>query len=161
MDTELLRSQFLPNQIDILLVGESPPKKGRFFYDTCAMTTFTSRPFESVFERSFSDNSEFLGFFKEQNCFLDDLSHEPVDHLDKNDREDVLKNCIVPLADRLAKWQPKVVCIVLKKIEPYVRSAIIKSGIYATVYVLPFPGNGHQNKYISELTKVIKKHSSK
>jgi hypothetical protein len=155
MNIETLRRTYQPNQIDILLVGESPPKKGRFFYDTCAMTTFTSRPFEKVFDIEFADNKEFLSFFREKNCFLDDLAHEPVDHLETKAREEALEQAVPSLASRLEAYNPRVTCIVLRKIEGYVRSAIAQSGIDTKTYVLPFPGNGHQKKYIAELTGVL------
>jgi len=140
------------------MVGESPPHNGKFFYVKSAMTTFTSRPFENIFNLKFSDNQEFLKHFQETGCFLDDLSHKPVDHLEANERESELVKCIPDLSNRLRTWQPAVVCIVLRKIESHVREAIRKAGIDPSVYVLPFPGNGHQGKFINKMTDIVRIH---
>jgi len=117
MHTELIRNKYLPSKIKLLLVGESPPYNGKFFYVKSAMTTFTSRPFERVFNLEFSGEQEFLKYFMASGCFLDDLCHEPIDQLPAYERELKLKKCIPDFTNRLLTWQPKIVCIILRKIE--------------------------------------------
>ncbi len=158
MNIEKIRNTFLPKKVKILLIGESPPKRGGFFYVKSAMTTFTSRPYEQAFNITFSDPQTFLEHFRDSGCFLDDLSHEPVDHLPKTKREEALIKEIPHLANRLKNWEPSVICIILKKIENHVQEAINLSGIKTTVYTLPFPGNGHQGKYIDKMTIIIQDH---
>jgi len=50
------------------------------------MTTFTSRAFEKVFNRVFSDTSSFLKFFQNSGCYLEDICLEPVDKLPPKER---------------------------------------------------------------------------
>jgi len=155
MNTEKIRQSYAPDRIKLLLIGESPPDSGKFFYVKSHMTTYTSQAFEKAHGIKFKDNSDFLKYFKDCGCFLDDLCHTPVNHLSKKDREKELENCIATLSERIKKFNPPVVAIVLKKIEKYVREAITKSGCTPEIYVLPFPGNGWQNKYIDGLSEII------
>ena len=103
------------------------------------------------------NNEGFLDYFMRCGCFLDDLSHSPVDDLPRNERGKALRRCIEPLSERIRQVDPSVIVIVLKKIERFVREAILKSGCNPEIYVLPFPGNGHQKKYIEQLSGIISK----
>lgn len=158
MDFESIREQYRPERVKLLLVGESPPSNGRFFYQRSAMTTFTSRPFEKVFDVQFLDNQEFLQFFKEKGCFLEDLSHDPVDKLPKKEREERLQAAVSDFAETINTINPPVVAIVLKKIEQFVKEAISESGLSPMTYTLPFPGNGYQNEYIDALIPIVAEH---
>ena len=52
MDTEKIRISYKPENIKLLLVGESPPASGEFFYVKSLMTVYTSRAFERAFIES-------------------------------------------------------------------------------------------------------------
>ncbi len=158
MDIEVIRHRYRPDRVKLLLVGESPPANGKFFYLRSPMTTFTSRPFEKRYGVSFSSNAEFLDFFRERGCYLEDLCLEPVDRLDRAEREAKLRSSVDEFANRLRTLQPEVVAIVLRKIDKYVREAVARSGVDARVYTLPFPGNGHQNRFIDELQMIVGRH---
>jgi hypothetical protein len=58
------------------------------------MTTFTSRAFEKVFDRVFSDTSSFLRFFQQSGCYLEDICLEPVDKMTPKERSMMLKDSI-------------------------------------------------------------------
>lgn len=88
-------------------------------------------------------------------CYLDDLSQKPVDNLPSVEREKELKQCVYPLSMRIRLFDPPILAIVLKKIERSVRDAALKSGCTPEIYVLPFAGNGHQNKYIEKLSEIV------
>lgn len=158
MDIESLRQQFRPKKVSLLFVGESPPASGRFFYDKSHMTTFTSRAFERAFDVQFSSTAEFLEFFKSKGCFLDDVSHDPVDKLGNRERQNALQQCIEPFSRRLRDEHPDIIVVVLKKISDLVSEAVTNAGLQAPIHVLPFPGNGHQNKYIKSLEVIIRRH---
>ena len=158
MNIETQREQFRPDKISILLVGESPPASGKFFYDKSNMTTFTSRAFERAFNIQFDSTTEFLAYFKSKGCFLDDLSHDPVDNLDSKQRELVLEQSVESLARRLSGAHPEVVVVVLKKISALVREAVARAALRVFFYELPFPGSGHQNKYMDELERILRTH---
>lgn len=122
------------------------------------MTTFTSRAFEQAFETQFDSVQEFLSYFKSKGCFLEDLSHDPVDNLDRKERERVLEQSVDTLSLRLSDARPEVIVIVLKKISGLVREAVTKAGLQVLIYELPFPGSGHQNRYIKPLAEILRKH---
>ena len=63
------------------------------------------------------------------------------------------------LIARLKLYRPEAIAIVLKKVEPHVRIAVVQADIKPKLYVLPFPGHGHQEKYIAELETIVRKHA--
>ena len=158
MDIEGLRNSYKPNNVILLLVGESAPESGKFFYDKSMMTGFTAKAFEMAYKTKFENLKCFLNFFKEKQCYLDDLSHIPVDKMELVEREKTLKDSIGSFSKRLKELNPDVVCIVLRKIELHVKEAMQRANISRPIYVLPFPGMGHQAKYIHGLNEIISKH---
>jgi hypothetical protein len=158
MDTELIRRAYKPDKVRLLMVGESPPAKGGFFYlkdRKILMVTYTGQAFQRAHGLTFRDNEQFLNYFKECGCYLDDLCTFPVDDLSASEREKCLRDSIEGLAQRIQGMQPPVIAIVLKRIEGYVRDAIRGAGCCPEVFLLPFPGNGHQNKYIEHLAEIV------
>jgi len=158
MNKESIRQSYRPKSIRFLLVGESPPASGKFFYIRSAMTIYTARAFEKAHSKSFNDTQEFLNYFKKCGCYLDDLSHAPVDDLDGAKREACLNGSIDGLSDRIREMNPSALAIALRKIESHVREAVRRSGKRPIIAVLPYAGNGHQVKYIKEMTKLIRKY---
>lgn len=122
------------------------------------MTTYTAHAFEAAFDRVFDSDPEFLRFFKTAGCYLDDLSHVPVDGMPSKERERVLTASVPALARRIRRYDPEVVIVVLKKIEGHVREALRRARIDAPTYVLPFPGQGHQAVYRRRLSRILKQH---
>jgi len=157
MDVEELRRTYLPEDVRILLVGESAPVSGRFFYCDSAMTTFTAQAFENVYGVTFEDTAEFLRFFQAKGCYLDDLSLVPVNSMASAERERMLKDSVPALARRITEMKPRAVVAVLRKIEPHVRNAVAMTGLQLPCHALPFPGNGHQNKYIAGLEAILRR----
>ena len=158
MEIEKLRASYKPTDVKILIVGESPPVGGTFFYDRSKMTIYTKKAFENAFNKSFVDEKEFLDFFKSQNCYLDDICLTPVNNMEKQQREQMLQNSIADFSKRLKSYQPDVIIVALKKIAMYTQQAIELSGVKSKYYQIPFAGNGWQNKYIEELEKILKHH---
>ncbi len=161
IDTEAIRQSFKPHNIRLLFIAESPPASGRFFYVRSAMTAYTSRAFETAHGVSFKNNSDFLNYFKGCGCYLDDLSHSPVDQLTYHEREKRLRDNVDSLSQRIREANPAMIAISLKKIEPYVLEAIRKSGCSPQVVTLPYAGHGHQNEYIELLAAIISQHLGK
>ncbi len=144
-----------------MLIGESPPASGKFFYGRSHMTSYTARAFEEVHGLEFSakDPADFLGHFKACGCYLDDVCHRPVDKLPNEEREQLLVESLPSLAERLRQYQPEAIAIVLRKIETHVRDATALAGITPKLYVLPFPGHGHQRKYIEKMVEIVREHA--
>jgi hypothetical protein len=158
MNTKEIRETFMPMRVCVLFVAESPPASGKFFYVNSGMTTFTSRAFEKARGISFCSADDFLEYFKDSGCYLVDLTETPVNKLKGTIREENLVLGVNSLAERIKLMRPEVVVCVLKKIEKHVEKAVIQSGVSLTTYITPFPGNGHQNKYISALAEILTKH---
>lgn len=147
-------------KVSVLLVGESPPASGKFFYVRSPMTGFTVEAFKKAHGSCVpsKDQEEFLRYFKGCGCFLDDICHFPVDKLPKDIRERRLAEAVSEFAKRLARMRPDAIAVVLKKIEPHARIAAAQAKLDVPIYVLPFAGHGHQGKYVKALAKVIRKH---
>lgn len=158
MDIEELREKYKPEKVRVLLVGESPPAEGTFYYDASQMTTFTKKAFESALGQTFSSNAKFFEYMKQAGFYLEDLSRVPVDKLSSAEREARLVVESEGFAKRVAQMRPEVVVIVLRKIEKIVRQALSEAESSAEVYVLPFPGNGHQSKYQAQLIPIVRAH---
>ena len=158
MDTEKIRISYKPENIKLLLVGESPPASGEFFYVKSLMTVYTSRAFEGVFNQSFTNVAAFLKFFQGKECYLEDLTATPVNKMSIKNRESTLEQGIIQLSAKLKDYKPEVIVIVLKKIDRYVKKATKIAGLSCPIYTLPFPGNGHQNKFIQEFSNILEKH---
>jgi hypothetical protein len=159
VDTELIRKAYKPDNVRLLLVGESPPAKGGFFYfkdRKVHMTTYTAQALGRAHGITFPNLQEFFKYFQVCGCYLDDLCQFPVDDLQTTDRKALLKASVAGLAQRIREMNPDVIAIVLKRIERHVREAINNSGRIPEVFVLPFPGNSHQTKYVEQLRDIIR-----
>jgi hypothetical protein len=106
MDLESIRQSYKPERIRLLLVGESPPASGKFFYLKSGMTTYTSRAFEKTFSTTFPDTPTFLKFFRDSDCYLEDLCRTPTDKMPFRKRKAMLDNSVGPLSRRLGKHKP-------------------------------------------------------
>lgn len=157
---EKIRESYRPEDIKILFVGESPPESGDFFYVDGIMTKFISKPFEFKFNIQFNNNQDFLSFFKEQQCYLDDLCLEPIDKVSPSKRRLMSKENVLPFSQRLSSMQPIIVISILKRIEKYVIEAIELSGVKTQFYSVPFPGFGNQNRFKDEVLGILEKHLS-
>lgn len=158
-EVEKLRQQYRPDELNILLVGESAPECGTFFYEGGnAMATYVRKCFEEVLGIKYEGDENFLKDFKKNKCYLDDLSIAPVNKMENRLRKETLEKCIPELASRIETYQPKVIVSLLKKIDKHVKSSIEKTSVSVAYYSLPFPGNGHQNKFSKELTELLRMH---
>jgi len=73
----------------------------------------------------------------------------PLDKLPQEIRERKLAEAVMGFAERVSKFQPAFVSVVVKRIETHTRIALAVANVDVPIYVLPFPDHGHQNKYIA------------
>jgi hypothetical protein len=158
MDTEKVRVSYKPEKIKLLFIAESPPASGQFFYRRSMMTTYTSRAFAQVFNRSFDSATDFLNFFQKKDCYLEDMTSTPVNKMSAVDREKTIEMGISQLTEKIRVYIPEAIVIMLRKIERYAKKAITSAGVTCPVYTLPFPGNGNQNKFIHGLIVILHRH---
>jgi hypothetical protein len=159
-----LRERHLPQEIRLLVVAESPPAGGTFFYrGHSILYRATKAAFEAALPELASDD-DFLDHFQQLGCYLDDLSPEPVNHLqlgipaERDERRRIRRKGIKPLAARLREWSPKAIAVVVKDQVPDVTKAIEMAGLSTVPRVtLPFPGRPqHRATYVSDLAASIR-----
>lgn len=155
---ERIRRNYRPESIRVLFIGESPPYNGTFFYMDTPTPTFLLRytmdAFEEVYHQKWQEPTSFLCFFQSQGCYLDDLCHEPINHLGKKPRLAERKGAIQPLSERIKDMKPSSIVVVMKGIEKYVTQATGNAPI--PQYILSFPSHGHQIKYKEGLVKILR-----
>src|SRR3982750_4461854 len=110
---EALRRTFLPQQVCLLFIGESPPASGRFFYSANSGLYRAMRSaFEAADARITDDN--FLSMFRAYGCYLTDLSHQPLDNLKPPQRRAMRTRGEAFLAGELRRLQPGMIAPVLR-----------------------------------------------
>jgi hypothetical protein len=161
VDIEAVRQRYRPLRIQHLLVGESPPKSGRFFYFANS-TLFhqTRRAFCAVFGDVCGDGETFLRFFQNQGFFLDDLCAKPVNGMKRAERRRERAGGIHSLATRIAAAKPRTLIIVMNAIVPEVRAACEMAGIAPTVIELPFPVRVRQPEFLAGMVAFLRTHTS-
>lgn len=143
---ERLRYRYKPDKVTILLVGESAPEAGTFFYTGDTLCKYTQNAFTRAYpEVNSQTKEEFLSFFQSKGFYLEDLCLIPVNGLDSKQRRQCIKNSVSSLAERIKTYSPIVVVAMLKRIEKDVLKSLQLSGINAQIYTVPFGGNGNQN----------------
>ncbi len=156
---ELLRRRYLPKEVRVLLVGESPPSGGTFFYAANSnLYVATQEAFVAAIPAL--EGRDFLEEFRWMGCYLEDLCLEPVNHLDARDpvRAAARAEGQERLAEHIRIWGPKAIVVVMVAIAENVTRAIREAGL-GTIHpsVLPFPGRkAHRERYVAELAALVK-----
>lgn len=162
---EKLKQKYLPNPLEILLVGESPAGGRQFFYSEtarCRLLGATRRAFEIAHRISFTSNREFLNYFRACGCFMDDLVHTPVSGLELQSlayRDSVLLESTRELAERIEEWQPSLVIPIQRNIESQVKQAVSLSGVRTVVRPpLYYPVTPYERpaRYVESLSMTIR-----
>jgi hypothetical protein len=158
MSREEKRNQFRPKVTRLLLVGESPPANGTFFYN--ADSKLYHQTVAAFVQAGFvnANPPSFLDTFRDLGCFLDDLCHSSLNKLPKPERRIARNNSVPGLAKRLRKLRPAVIVCVMKAIVPAVRCAVEAAGMHETPFhAVPFPAQGHQPQYVERLAEIMSK----
>lgn len=161
---EQLRRTYQPDRTIVLFVGESPPARGSFFY---AADSELYRATRDAFLEVLPDSGkcEFLTYFASIGCYLEDLSHEPVNQLvDRRDgswqrRLEARREGEQRLAKTLASLRPRVIIALLKGIESNVeRAAKIAGCTSVERHTLTYPSRWHKHRvaYHRELTALVR-----
>jgi hypothetical protein len=158
MDNEQIRDQYRPSFIRLLFVGESAPVSGNFFYKGDSLTSHVQMAFEKAFKVQFDGHRPFLQCFKALGCYLDDLSHVPVNGLADPEREKMLKKSVPEFSDRLKLFNPKAIIVSPMKIKKYfeeARNAISFEPIDS--WFLPYPSYNRKNRlrFVEGLFRIL------
>jgi len=155
----LIRQQYQPENIKILFITEAVQPGNIFFYrKNSNVFRAVKEAFVQVFG-GFENDEEFLAFFKENGCYIDYLCPVLINGLPLEVRQQVRKDGIKPLSERLAILQPKVVITVMKVLEKEVLEAIQLSEITSVKFTsaVAFPAHSKTNadKCVSELVGIL------
>jgi hypothetical protein len=154
-DLERIRESFKPERINVLFVGESPPRAG-FFYDIGSeksLSHFTRQAFEEVYQVKYRNKQDFLQDFKDKGCYLVDLFTERSKKFNKATREEK-QQATVELSTFVQKHKPKAIIAVLKRIGKLV--SVVAEEAQVPCYVLPFPSYGRQSEYKEKLKNTLR-----
>jgi hypothetical protein len=154
---EVLIRKYKPKRVRFLLIGESPPAGGTFFYrGDSNLYNYTLNAFQRAFERTFISSEEFLKFFKDSGFYLEDLCLNPINNLPRRQRIEQRNYCVEGLANRLQGLKPEIVIIVMRGIVDQVEISLAAARIGdVDRRCLPFPSQGHQREYEEELTNIL------
>lgn len=157
LDYEAIRRSYMPEKVRVLLVGESRPVSGHFFYTVDKWTNYTQKAFSEIYEEAqVLRGKEFLAFFQAKGFYLEDLAEEPLNDLRESERNALCRAGVPALAAKLAEWRPQAVIAGLKKIESFVQDAVIRARVETEFFTVPYAGNGSQNRYVRELTEILR-----
>lgn len=155
---ERQRRRYKPDDVRVVFIGESPPAGGTFFYYANAKLHHATRAAFTTAIPALRRENDFLDAFKRLGCYLEDLAHEPVNHLPLRHpaRLAARREGIAPLARRIKPLQPRVVVVVMKDIVSDVVEALELAGLgHVPRERLPFPAR-HYSQYVEQLTEVVR-----
>ena len=156
-----LKNKYVPENLKIVFVLESPPASGKYFYDKNGRV---SEPLFSammkLLEFEPQDKREGLKYFAESGYFLDDATYEPVNQLRGQIRENIiLKNYPNLVADLRKLGVPEQINVILVKanICRLLKQKLLDDGfnVLNQDEIVPFPSNGQQNKFRIAVQKVM------
>lgn len=130
---------FLPEQVRILFIGESPPASGRFFYRGDSGLYRAVREVFQTADRSISDES-FLFRFRECGGYLIDLCADPVDRLEPHARRVACLASEPSLSRRMRRLRPEMVVSLARSIRANVGRAAAKADWHGPILDVPYPG---------------------
>ncbi len=153
---EALRRRYRPDRIDILLVGESRPAGGTFFYLANSNLYYATH---QAFQRAFGpmpEGDHFLELLRDRSVWLYDLADAPVDRMRGRPRRDAVTSRISHLVDLLREERPRVVVAIKKDLAATVRQALVEADLGVDrLIVLPFPLYQWRREYVRGLAEVL------
>lgn len=152
---ENLRNHYKPDKVEVLFVGESRPQGGTFFYQG---DSALYRETKKAFDEFFKEDIFALDSFKNWNCWLYDITENPVNGLDDHKREAEIQFNMPRLIDTIETLNPRTIIVCKKKfVEPAIRNSSIMGNYFEgeSIFFLPFPGQGNQRKYREGLVKAL------
>ena len=156
-----LRGRYEPARVELVIVAESPPASGRYFYDPTG--AITEPLFSALMKKvgvSPATKDAGLRAFQNRGWVLVDATYEPVNELRKKQRNEIiLRDCPPLVADLRRLASGRAVPIVLVKanvcrlLEPVLRQSgfeVINDG--RLVY---FPSSGQQGRFQAQFDAVV------
>ncbi len=156
---EALRLKYLPEDVRVLFVGESPPAGGTFFYSKdSGLYRATKDAFLAAFPGA-DCGEDFLDAFARAGCYLEDLCPEPVNHAPAAERLRLRRESEPRLAQTLKDVRPRAAIVLLKGITPNVRRCVLLAGMPALeCHAVTYPSRWkhHREAYQMQLQSILR-----
>ena len=156
---EKARRKYRPSKIRLLMIAESPPSSGGFFYFPKTigkdhlfretMKTVGLWP-QSTPMRGGVDTTPMLRGFQSMGFYLIDSSAYPVDKMSNSERMEAIRDQLPRLVKDMKRANPPCIVIVKSSIFGPVKSALEEAGFGSRVLnhqPIPFPSHGNQQEY--------------
>lgn len=150
-------SSFRPSQVSVLMVGESPPANGTFFYHADSHLSHATREAFATVIPGVPAGTDFLWWLRDHGWYLVDLSTRLINRLPKVERRRHRRSGETRLASLIAELRPSLIVAVLQGIKQNVERALRASGHTAHLTAVPFlPACVHQSDFRRELAQLAR-----
>ena len=153
------RNKYKPTEVNVLLVAESPPSSGGYFYAEWAigkdhlfretMKALRLWPIDRPMRKG-CDKRPMLEHFRSLGFFLIDTCELPVDKMPPGQRRLSTAQGAMTLPNRVKRLGPAGILIVKKTVFSPVRQALSIAGFEDRILnkkSLPFPSHGNQRRF--------------
>jgi len=152
-------SRYKPDSIRFLIVAESPPPSGGYFYFDFStrhdylfketMNALGIIPETTDIDEGF-DKAPFLRQFQSRGFFLIDVVNVPINELPKSEKVQVINDAIPGFVEEVKKLDPRWIIIVRASIFEKVRNSLIAHGLGDRILntsAIPFPSGGRPAEF--------------
>jgi len=157
-----LRNKYLPSDLRVIFVAESPPASGKYFYnEDGSLGEPLFRAMMNVLDIKPTTKTEGLKAFRQTGHLLVDATYTPVNKFQGKRRELTIlsdyKNLTHDLKNLCGNKNPDVILIkanICRLLERKLRSDgfNVKNG----GVIVPFPSNGQQKNFLREMNKIYR-----
>jgi len=153
---ESLRDRYRPEAIHVLMVGESRPAGGTFFYKADSHLFYATREAWVRAHGAAPHGAEFLSQLKDHGVWLYDLAVAPVNRMSGRPRREAVASRTADLVELMRATNPARVVAIKRSLEPVARSAMTSAGMNLDrLVVLPFPLYQWRAEYVEGLAGVF------
>jgi hypothetical protein len=152
-----LSDRYRPSDVVVLLVGESPPAGGTYFYQADSHLFYATREAFQLAQGQKPEGSAFLDDFRDQGFWLYDLSQRPVNRSLGRPRRDAVDAGVAALAELISKLDPDHVIGVKTSLEGPIKAAAALAKFPANrLLILPFPLYQWRMEYVDGLSRFLR-----
>jgi hypothetical protein len=154
--TEQLRARYRPDDVKVLLVGESAPAGGTFFYQADSNLFHATR---EAFVRAMGpmpDAERFLEKFKDLGFWLYDMAEGSINRKPGRPRRDAVSAGVGALSHVMRELEPEFVIGIKTSLEGPIKAAAALAAYGAQrIVVLPFPLYQWRERYVADLGRFL------
>lgn len=158
-----LRARYVPRDIRLIIVAESPPVSGKYFYDP------SGSPKEQLFRALMrgvlgieaTAKAEGLEAFAKAGYVLVDATYRPVNALSETQRNEVILADYPVLKQdlqALSKDRDCRILLIKANVCQLLEDKLLADGFDVANHgaVIPFPGSGNQTKFMAGIAPLLK-----